>query len=538
MKKIHLILLSILSGVLFTTGWPKDGIPVFLFIAFVPLLYMEDYIARNMQDFGRFVIFLYAFPAFFIWNLLTTYWIYNSTFVGAAMAIFLNSSFMSLVFMVFHLTRRNFPNKNHGYIALVFYWISFEYLHHHWDLNWPWLNLGNGFGAWHHWIQWYEYTGIFGGSAWVLIGNIIGIYFLRKIVNKNISIKEILIYSGSLVLWVAIPVIISHIIYNNYHETGKEVEVVVVQPNIDPYNEQYDLTPEQSLDRILSLAKKKVTPETKFVVAPESALQEHVWERNIDRMETLPKILDFVHRYNANFIVGISSRKLFEEDEEITPTARKFTNADRYYDAYNTALYVDSTQAVQTYHKSKLTPGVEKMPYPKVFKPLEKYAIDLGGTIGSLGIDKERIPFDVKNDSLKIAPVICYESVYGGFVSKFIKNGANFIFVITNDGWWGNTPGHRQHFLFSKLRAIELRRSVARSANTGISSFIDQRGDVYKATEYWVKDVIRKKITSNHELTFYAIYGDYIARVSIMGTVLMVLITITAAVKSKNSKLV
>lgn len=534
MKKVHLVLLSVLSGILLSLSWPQHGIPVLLFFALIPLLYLEDFMARNKADFGRFAIFVYVFPAFFLWNLLTTFWIYNSTLAGAIAAIFLNSSFMSIVFMVFHISRRNFPNKNHGYIALIFYWISFEYLHLHWDLNWPWLNLGNGFAAWHKWIQWYEFTGVFGGSAWILMGNIIGLYFLRKIANHSINPKQIIIYSTTLILWIAIPVFLSYSIYTNYTKPGRKIEIVVVQPNIDPYNEQYELSPQQSLDRILSLTKKKITSESDFIVAPESALQEHVWEPYFYRMETMPKMLDFIHQYGTNIVVGTSSRRLFNTGEELTPTARKFSNADRYYDAFNTALYIDSTSLVQTYHKSKLTPGVEMMPYPEVFKPLEKYALDLGGTIGSLGIDKERIPFAVNGDTLKIAPVICYESVYGEFVAGFIKNGAHAIFVITNDAWWGNTPGYRQHFLFSKLRAIELRRSVARSANTGISAFIDQRGDVSKNTDYWVKDVIRKKIAINDELTFYAHYGDYIARVSVMGMVLMLLITITAAITAKR----
>jgi apolipoprotein N-acyltransferase len=110
--------------------------------------------------------------------------------------------------------------------------------------------------------------------------------------------------------------------------------------------------------------------------------------------------------------------------------------------------------------------------------------------------------------------VICYESVFGEFFARFVRNGARVMFIITNDGWWGNTPGHRQHFDFASLRAIETRRSIARSANTGISAFINQRGDDLDATGYWVPAAIKGSINANREITFYVRHGDYLARMS------------------------
>jgi len=169
-----------------------------------------------------------------------------------------------------------------------------------------------------------------------------------------------------------------------------------------------------------------------------------------------------------------------------------------------------------------------------LLKPLENFAFDLGGTVGSLGVDKERTVFARPSDNLKIAPVICYESVFGAYVTQYIRKGANLIFVITNDGWWGDTPGHRQHFTFSQLRAIETRRSVARSANTGISAFINQRGDISQVTKYWEPAVIRQKINANYELTFYVRYGDYIGRISAFVAVFLILISISYKLRNKQ----
>jgi apolipoprotein N-acyltransferase len=175
------------------------------------------------------------------------------------------------------------------------------------------------------------------------------------------------------------------------------------------------------------------------------------------------------------------------------------------------------------------------MPFPWLLKPLGDIAIDLGGTVGALGTDEHRTPFTV-NDTLKIAPIICYESAYGEFVNGFIKNGANAIFIITNDGWWGNTAGHRQHMLFAVIRAIETRRSIARSANTGISCFVNQRGDISDRTDYWVPASIKHTINANDKVTMYVRFGDFIARGSVVGAVLILLISIMMHLKPEIQK--
>jgi apolipoprotein N-acyltransferase len=129
----------------------------------------------------------------------------------------------------------------------------------------------------------------------------------------------------------------------------------------------------------------------------------------------------------------------------------------------------------------------------------------------------------------KIAPVICYESVFGSYVSDYIKKGAEAIFIITNDGWWKNTNGYKQHLSYASLRAIETRRPVARAANTGISCIIDIRGNRKKETEWWTQTVIKGEIFPETRMTFYVKYGDYILRISLLISVLILLIIFIAA---------
>jgi apolipoprotein N-acyltransferase len=170
--------------------------------------------------------------------------------------------------------------------------------------------------------------------------------------------------------------------------------------------------------------------------------------------------------------------------------------------------------------------GVEKIPFMKYLGFLREIFIDLGGASGSLGSQDEASVF-VSHDGTKIAPVICYESVFGEYLTSYIKKGAGLIFIITNDGWWKNTPGYKQHISFARLRAIETRRSIARSANTGISCFINQRGDIIQPTAWWTATAIKGQLNVNDEMSFYVKYGDFIARISLFISIMLVLYLIS-----------
>ncbi|MBU1009932.1 MAG: apolipoprotein N-acyltransferase [Bacteroidetes bacterium] len=515
MKKIHLLGLAVLSGLLLSISWPANGFVPLIFVAFVPLFFIQDKLGSAPEKKRGGAIFAYAYLTFVIWNALTTWWIWNSTGIGAVAAIGLNSLFMATVFWMFHQTKRKLYDNKKGWMILVFFWLTWEYFHLDWDLSWPWLNLGNVFGARHMWIQWYEYTGTAGGTIWVLVSNIVVFHLVKLLTGWRANRRKISMMLAVLVVLLLAPIGISVLIYNRVVESGTTAEIVVVQPNFDPYSEQYELPPAQIIDRNLNLALSVMNRKSDFIVSPESAIQEAIWEERMEQSEGIRQLRGFLKEHpEITLVIGASTFSNVPAGLEDHPAVRKYSNYNGYYFAYNTAFYLDTTNRIQHYHKSKLTPGVEMMPSWSILKPLRNFAIDLGGTVGTLKVDDERKVFVHKDGVFKIAPVICYESIYGEFVAKFVRNGANMIFVITNDGWWGDSPGHRQHFLFSVLRAIETRRSVARSANTGISAFIDQRGDVFQETPYWEQAVIRQPLTTNDRITFYVEYGDYLSRIA------------------------
>jgi apolipoprotein N-acyltransferase len=524
--KLQLFGLSILSGLLLAVSWHHVLIDAtwLIFFAFVPLFIIEKQVSKAWTFFG------FSYLSFFIFNFITTWWIYYASFFGAAVAIILNSLFMALVAYFYYQIKNRTAGKNNHWV-FIFLWISFEYLHMDWDLSWTWLTLGNVFAENHTWIQWYEYTGVFGGSLWILLINIlifkaIDTYLLLK---QNLFLKNIL----ALLLLLILPITISKLIYNNYEEKGDKSEVVVVQPNFDPYNEKFVTSGKEQLDRILSLATKELTQNTDFLVLPETALPEGIFENELENGFDINYLRDFLKKYpNLEIVTGISTYKFYENSEK-TPTARKSRNGDYHYDAFNTAMSLNQSD-LEIYHKSKLVPGVELMPFPAVFKYLDKFAIDLGGIAGSLGADPERKVFTHPKKSFKVAPVICYESIYGEFVTEYMWKGANAIFIITNDGWWDNTAGYKQHLSYARLRAIENRKSIARSANTGISAFVNQKGDISQPTNWWVQAVIKENVLMNNEITFYQKYGDFIGRVFSLITALLFIWWISSSLRNRK----
>jgi len=300
--------------------------------------------------------------------------------------------------------------------------------------------------------------------------------------------------------------------------------VVAVQPNIDPYNEKFNSDAATQIRQMLDLADKKVDSTTDYLLFPETALTEYMWENDIYQSMSIKQVQAYLKKYpRLKIVIGASTVKRYRPEEQPSATARKFVDVDEYYDSYNTALQLDSSGRIQIYHKSKLVPGVEKMPFPFLFKYFENFALDLGGTTGSLGSQAERTVFVSPDKKTKTAPVICYESIYGEFVGQYICNGAQFISIITNDGWWGDTPGYKQHLKYGALRAIETRKWIARSANTGISCFINPKGELLQTTPWWQPAVISQKIELNNEQTFYTKYGDYIARAAFYASMLLLI---------------
>lgn len=507
------LLLALLSGILLALSWPTYGFVGLLFIAFVPLLHVEHTLRlKNGKNTG-WKVFGYAYFGFLVWNLITTYWIYYATPFGMYFAVIVNTLLMSLVFWIYHLVARK---VNFGAAAsfLIALWICFEKLHLTWEFSWPWLNLGNAFSTFTEWVQWYEYTGTFGGTLWVWLVNISifkALLLYRKYAEKKLVIRQTI--KNAVLLFV--PIFISYLILQNYKTEGKKIEVVILQPNVDPYTEKYNTTDKRVGILLNDLAKSSVDYSTDLVIAPETVYADgtkiNQFDYSVAHYYTQEILLN---NANLNFLGGISMVDFITDPQKV----RSETNLLRpglWYDDYNSAFLMNNqTDSVAFYHKSKLVVGVENFPYQEVLKPiLGDVMIDLGGTVAMKTTQANREVFTLNNGT-KVAPIICYESVYGEYVTGYVQNGAQLLAIITNDAWWGDTQGHKQHLSYARLRAVETRRAVARSANTGISAFINQKGEIIAELGYEKQGTLKGKVFLNNKKTFYVKHGDYIARIA------------------------
>ena len=202
------LILSISSSVFLVVSWMVPNMFFLIFIAFLPILFVEKNLSLSNRSGIKF--FSFTFIMFLIFNVFTTYWIWYSTVAGALVAFFVNSLLMSFTLLFFHKVKNNLGYIR-GYISLIFLWLSMEYLHLNWEFAFPWLVIGNVFAMTPSLIQWYEFTGVLGGSLWVLIVNIL----LFSLWNSNKNIRRYVIP----LIFLLVPIFISLFL--------KKVEVTV-----------------------------------------------------------------------------------------------------------------------------------------------------------------------------------------------------------------------------------------------------------------------------------------------------------------------
>ncbi len=544
--------LACAGGILLWAAWPPHpgGFSFLLFLGLVPFFWIEELITREKAGNSRLQVFAWTYLGFLIWNGATTWWISLASPGGGIFAVLANSAFMALVFLLYHIARQQL-NRNFAYLSFFAYWLGFEYLHLHWELAWPWLTLGNGFAEWPQAVQWYSLTGVLGGSLWILAVNMLlfrairlqGIFMHKQRElpeDKDLALARkarLALSIFKLLFLIVVPLSLSAWSWKHYEEKGDEVEIVIVQPGIDPYTEKFPggshfIKYRDQIERFIRLSEEKITPSTRFVLWPETALPGGINVERFFQSNQYRQIRQFLERHPQMALVcGIEGYRIYEDSLKPTATAR-WSNGKFWYDAFNSAIMVGAETPYQFYHKSKLVPGVERMPYPGLFGWLDYFAIDLGGISGSLGMQDEPSLFRTK-DSLTIAPVICFESVFGDYMAKFVRQGAQAVFIMTNDGWWGNTAGYKQHLAYASLRAVENRKSIARSANTGISAFINQKGIRIQQSKWWTATALRGNIRFNEEKTPYALNGDVIGRVAAFMAVFFLLFTLSSILTNR-----
>jgi apolipoprotein N-acyltransferase len=524
-KKTRLIL-SILGGLLTALPWWGAPGPLLL-ISFVPLLLVEEDLGK--EDGHLLSVLSFSFIFFFTWNAVVTWWLARIHFSGGMSVIILNASFMSLVFVLYAAIKKN---TGGGAVIFLILWTGFEFLHHRGDLSWPWLSLGNGLAVNTGIVQWYEYTGMAGGTLWVLSVNAIlfaGIrhYLQCRRVHGNIypcllRYRPVLAGTILLLLFVIVPPAISVYMLNSPAEKMNSYGILILQPVLDPYGNKYDgMSNTQRVDQLLLMAESKMHLEPDFIIAPETSV-DSVWITGPGN-GIIKRIEEFTGRYSGTgMVLGATTFSA------VPGSGRSFTTREgdggNLYEVQNSALYFDSGTFSGVYHKHFLANGVEQVPFQNVFNFLGRLSINMGGVSGSLKAGEgPGVLRSLPPEPLVFGILICFESSYGEYASRMVRKGAEIILVISNDGWFKNTGAYTQHLRLSQVRAIETRRDIVRAANTGISCHISSTGEITESLGWWEEGSLLVYPSANRELTFYARSGDYLGRSALFFSLLMIL---------------
>lgn len=434
---------------------------------------------------------LVSYVGLVLWNLITTYWLMFATVAGGIAAILANAAIMTLPLMLIHrLHSRNLPALLTA-LMVPSIWLVYEFLHFRWELAWPWLSLGNSFATAPWLVQYIQFTGMLGITFWIVLA---GWMLFRR--SSRVALALILL----------VPPSLSLVMYaTNTHDTEEHVEVAVMQPNYDSYlpNAGYPNAMEP-LRELLAYSNEVKSAQTRAVFWPENAIMQLI--RYDFPNDATIEIYREVFNWGVPLISGTSFLYTYPPGEE--PAVVRGEYAGNKFNIYNAALGFYPNRTMDYYLKPKLVPMVERIPYVHTLSRLDRFGWVDWSNLAMYGRGERRSMFNVWGNLTAVA--ICYDSVFPDWIRGFVNDGARFIVVVTNDGWWGNTSGHIQHFEFARLRAVETGRTVLRSANNGLSGAILPNGDVALKTEYWTRDHFLFDVPLYDHKTFYVRYGDWI----------------------------
>jgi apolipoprotein N-acyltransferase len=558
----------ILSGVLLVLSFPPSPLAFLAYVAFIPLLLVMDhtpdrifedrlwgffkagiinlwriltlqilwrYRGKNWRYKRRSIsryaqIFRYAYTTFLIWNFGVGYWIILTAFgvesggekiaafTAGMMANLLNPFLMTIPVYLFARLRRASTAFIFS-LGFVMFWLSFEYLHFHWELSWSWLTLGHSQSMYPDWVQYLEYTGTLGISLHILLVNVLGYQMVRA---AQISQWQRWAFAGGIVLLLALPFALNPYLLNPERQVFQpdgELNVRLIQPNVDPY-EKFSGTAKQQIEDFVELISQPGLDSIDLVILPETAIPRTVWRHELRSDPLLAPLWAILLQHpRLSLLTGLTEVRRIDETTEKVPQSARYSPSYGHYEYYNATALLNKDTLPQTFQKGKLVPLVERMPYLETLAFLKDYNIDLGGSFGNYGKPPEIKPLSLHPSGAQVASLVCYESEYGDYIRLLIGEEPGLISIVTNDGWWNfdnstnqrsGSSGYIQHAHLASLRAIETRREIARSANTGISCFVDNQGKLRQQSDYWVPTYVDGKVKLYGGQTFYVRHGDYI----------------------------
>lgn len=490
--------ISISAGILLGMSFPPLNLSFLSFPAFLLFFHL----VRITDSYKQLAYYSYA--GFVIWNLIGTYWLMMASLPAGIAAILANSVLMTIPLCL----GKYYSEKNASPLLIALLqasaWVAYEFLHHHWDLSWTWLAIGNAWANFTGIIQYISITGYLGISFWVTFTAALTyqLFLHRQHALKYVTLAAFIIFP----VW-------SFMLLEDTNETKTDdpVEVAIIQPNHDSYQNYGGMQNlNEVIDSLITLSSRTITTNTKLVLWPENAIDGYIFKNS----PTAERLADSAQSWNTNFILGTGLYKNYPED---SVGLFRGNYQGQPYNIFNATLFVDSSGFISEYEKANLVPVVERIPFVETLAAVDVFNWVNWGRIAGFG--KGDSPNMISTTQFAAPGLICYDSVYPSWIREFVLADASFLTIITNDGWWGKTSGHLQHFAYARLRAIEFDRWIARSANNGISGIIAPNGEIIIETDYWVKKGFTGEVYNRHTKTLYARFGDWLPLFTLVITV-------------------
>ncbi len=487
MRPSRRIALAALSGALLGVSFPKIGFAPTAFIALVPLLLSLDGASRRTG-------FLLGQIAGTVQGFWLLSWVMDVlvTFGGASTLLALVLTFaLSVAFGLFvgafgalqaHVGRA-FGSR--ALLLAPFLFVTCEFLREHLLFGFPWCLLGYSQVDFPEFIQVAAFTAVHGVSFLLASSSAA---LAHAFVSRSAFERRMGFTLPALLISMAMAFGHGRLQQPLPGETA--FPVGVIQASI-PQDQKWDKALLQSnMEAHLSLSRDAVKREARLVVWPESAI---AYELDL-YPEARKQITDFTKAEDVFLLTGNDDR-----ERDATGVMRSYVGAK---------LVSPGGDITMRYHKMRLVPFGEYLPLPSFvssFLPIGRLVESVSdftpGTSPSTGLIL----------GVPVSVFICYEAIFPSLVRRFEMNGAQILFNVTNDGWYGTSAAPYQHYAMARFRAIENHRFLIRAANTGISAIIDPFGREIARTELMERRALVGDVRAISETTFYARNGDVFA---------------------------
>ncbi len=381
-----------------------------------------------------------------------------------------------------------------GLLAGPFIWTSLEYLQSFGSLGFPWHSLATTQTPYPYFIQFIQYTGMYGITFWATAMNVLFYLAVKSHADRRekISPDRLPVYAVSLTIIFLLPVIHGLIVYSDAEErNGRAAQLAVVQPNIEP-NRKW-LERDFAFNRLMEMTQSLRDSAKDMIIWPETAFPSRL------RMDPYKKktLVDEIRLQNTTLLTGIPDKKIAENDQ-----------GEFFYRHFNSVFFIRPDSSFGVYDKIHLVPLGEYV--PDFLFLIKDFAMDVGASNYSPGDSVVVFTLPLSGgDSLRFSSVICYESVFSQLVRSFVLAGAEMIVIVTNDAWYDATIAPEQHAYIAVLRAIEHRVPVIRCANSGVSCLILPSGKMTETAPNPTQAVLRMTARAGTTGTFFTRYGEW-----------------------------